>query len=172
MSTMAADEWRKPRNRSARRHSAKLPVPVTRSCRPLDSASIDPHLRHHGGFSVDGLNRLHWPLAHATTTWDDERLPQKKLAGAVRTRTWAKRQRSGSSSVHIRHAVPGQSAPCPRPYRFIASLGGAAAVVCSRTRAAALPTDRPICNARAPNNRAILRLARSRRSRSPRRPAY
>ena len=33
---------------------------------------------------------------------------------------------------------------------FIASLGGAAAVGCSRTRAAALPTDRPICNARVP----------------------
>ncbi len=39
----------------------------------------------------------------------------------------------------------------PWPSReFIASLGGAAAVVCSRTRAAALPTDRPICNARVP----------------------
>jgi len=34
-------------------------------------------------------------------------------------------------------------------HEFIASLGGAAAV-CSRTRAAALPTDRPICNARVP----------------------
>ena len=33
---------------------------------------------------------------------------------------------------------------------FITLLGGAAAVVCSRTRAAALPTDRPICNARVP----------------------
>src|SRR6266542_6654562 len=42
---------------------------------------------------------------------------------------------------------------CRRPWpsrEFIASLGGAAAVVCSRTRAAALPTDRPICNARVP----------------------
>ena len=46
--------------------------------------------------------------------------------------------------------APGQSAPCPRPCRFIASIGGAATVVCSRTRAAALPTDRPICNARVP----------------------
>src|SRR6266404_2242940 len=35
-------------------------------------------------------------------------------------------------------------------HEFIASLGGAPAVVCSRTRAAALPTDRPICNARVP----------------------
>jgi hypothetical protein len=31
----------------------------------------------------------------------------------------------------------------------ITVLGGAAEVVCSRTRAA-LPTDRPICNARVP----------------------
>src|SRR5580700_10250552 len=46
--------------------------------------------------------------------------------------------------------APGQSAPCPRPCRFIASLGGAATVVCPRTRAAALPTSRPICNARVP----------------------
>jgi hypothetical protein len=37
-----------------------------------------------------------------------------------------------------------------KPRKCIASLGGAAAVVCSRTRAAALPTDRPICNARVP----------------------
>src|SRR5205823_11153290 len=37
-----------------------------------------------------------------------------------------------------------------KPRECIASLGGAAAVVCSRTRAAALPTDRPICNARVP----------------------
>src|SRR5438046_7409584 len=37
-----------------------------------------------------------------------------------------------------------------KPRECIASLGGATAVVCSRTRAAALPTDRPICNARVP----------------------
>src|SRR5258706_12195532 len=37
-----------------------------------------------------------------------------------------------------------------KPRECIASLGGAAAVVCSRTRAAALPTDRSICNARVP----------------------
>src|SRR5215475_8607517 len=37
-----------------------------------------------------------------------------------------------------------------KPHEFISSLGGAAAVVCSRTRAAALPTHRPICNARVP----------------------
>src|SRR5258707_14819988 len=33
---------------------------------------------------------------------------------------------------------------------FITLLGGAAAVACSRTRAGALPTDRPIRNARVP----------------------
>src|SRR5262249_57807208 len=33
---------------------------------------------------------------------------------------------------------------------FISLLGGAAAVVCSRPRAAALPTHRPIRNARVP----------------------
>ena len=33
---------------------------------------------------------------------------------------------------------------------FAGTLGGAAAVVCSRTRAAALPTDPLICNARVP----------------------
>src|SRR6266540_2870020 len=37
-----------------------------------------------------------------------------------------------------------------RRREFIRLLGGAAAVVCSRTCAAALPTDRPICNARVP----------------------
>src|SRR5256886_14778767 len=37
-----------------------------------------------------------------------------------------------------------------KPRECIASLGGATAVVCSRTRAAALPTDRAICNARVP----------------------
>jgi hypothetical protein len=37
-----------------------------------------------------------------------------------------------------------------KPRECIASLGGGAAVICSRTRAAALPTDRPICNARVP----------------------
>src|SRR6516164_1525614 len=35
-----------------------------------------------------------------------------------------------------------------KPRECIASLGGAAAVVCSRTRSAALPT--PICDARVP----------------------
>ena len=37
-----------------------------------------------------------------------------------------------------------------RRREFITLLGGAAAVVCSRTRPAALPTDRPICDARVP----------------------
>ena len=35
-----------------------------------------------------------------------------------------------------------------RRREFITLLGGAVAVVCSRTRPAALPTDRPICDAR------------------------
>jgi hypothetical protein len=34
---------------------------------------------------------------------------------------------------------------------FITLIDGAAAAVCSRTRAAALPTDRAICNARVPH---------------------
>ena len=37
-----------------------------------------------------------------------------------------------------------------RRREFITLLGGAAAVVCSRTRPAALPTGRPICDARVP----------------------
>src|SRR5262249_54264021 len=37
-----------------------------------------------------------------------------------------------------------------RQMEFAGTLGGAAAVVCSRTRAAALPSDRSICNARVP----------------------
>jgi hypothetical protein len=41
-------------------------------------------------------------------------------------------------------------APRSSPYKFIALLGGAAAVACSRTRAGALPTDRPIRDARVP----------------------
>jgi hypothetical protein len=41
-------------------------------------------------------------------------------------------------------------ATCRKSNRLIRSIGGVAAVVCSRTRAAALPTDRPICNARVP----------------------
>src|SRR6266487_4073246 len=49
--------------------------------------------------------------------------------------------------------VTANHSSCRRPWpsrEFIASLGGAAAVVCSRTRAAALPTDRSVCNARVP----------------------
>ena len=36
-------------------------------------------------------------------------------------------------------------------HAFITLIDGAAAAVCSRTRAAALPTDRAICNARVPH---------------------
>ena len=52
--------------------------------------------------------------------------------------------------AHIRSDNGPESQCSGRCHELIASLGGAAAVVCSRTRAAALPTDRPICNARVP----------------------
>src|SRR5215469_6370878 len=47
-----------------------------------------------------------------------------------------------SSTLQTYAVDPGVQNPAP--------LGDAAAVVCSRTRAAALPTDRPIRNARVP----------------------